>query len=118
MLLENKNAADSWGKVSFARYLNSLRPRGVFAEQYYATGHASLSNYIAMVSGQPDQPLTGSDCEAVNLWTCVQGQSLLANGRNLADQLESKRVSWKGYMDSMPSPCFHADYSAGMALRR
>src|SRR5437588_218981 len=37
----------------------------------------------------------------------------MAGGRNLADQLEATHLSWKGYMDSMPSPCFHADYSAG-----
>jgi phosphatidylinositol-3-phosphatase len=111
LVLENENASATWGQASVAHYLNSLVPRGVFASQYYATGHVSLDNYIAMVSGQPAQPLTGSDCALVNLWLCVQGQSLFSGGRNLADQLEQKRVSWKGYMDGMPSPCFHADYS-------
>jgi len=33
----------------------------------------------------------------------------MAGGRNLADQLEAAQLSWKGYMDSMPSACFHAD---------
>src|SRR5205085_11265531 len=67
--------------------------------------------YIAMVSGQADQPLTASDCLPVNLWVCVQPQSLMSNGRNLADQLEAKGITWKGYMDGLRSPCFHADYS-------
>ncbi|MEA2625747.1 MAG: phosphatidylinositol-3-phosphatase [Candidatus Binatota bacterium] len=108
--LENENFSTSWGPASPATYLNSLVPSGVFFDHYYATGHASLDNYIAMVSGQPNQPVTASDCLAVNLWECVQPQSLLSNGRNLADQLEEKGLSWKGYMDGMPSPCFHADY--------
>ena len=111
LVLENESATNTWGPASVAHYLNSLVPRGVFASQYFATGHASLDNYIAMVSGQADQPLTASDCLPVNLWVCVQPQSLMSNGRNLADQLEAKGITWKGYMDGLPSPCFHADYS-------
>ena len=110
LVLENENASTTWGPQSVAHYLNSLVPRGVFADQYFATGHASLDNYIAMVSGQPDQPLTGSDCEAVSLWICVQGQQLLSSGRNLADQLDQNGISWNGYMDGAPTPCFHAPY--------
>jgi phospholipase C len=41
----------------------------------------------------------------------VQPQSAMSGGRNLADQLDDAHVSWKGYMDSMPAPCFHADDS-------
>ncbi len=111
LILENENFDATWGPSSPAHYLNSLRKRGVFATQYFATGHASLDNYIAMVSGQPDNPVTGSDCLAVNLWTCVQPQSAMSGGRNLADQMDRAHVSWKGYMDSMPSPCFHSDYA-------
>jgi phospholipase C len=111
LVLENENFDNSWGPDSPAHYLNSLRARGVFADQYFATGHASLDNYVAMVSWQPANPLSSSDCLAVNLWTCVQPQSAMANGRNLGDQLDDAHVSWKGYMDSMPQPCFHADYT-------
>jgi phospholipase C len=82
----------------------------VFADHYFATGHASLDNYIAMISGQPANPISAGDCLAVNLWQCVQPQEAYAGGRNLADQLEEAKVSWKGYMDTMPGPCFHADY--------
>lgn len=111
LVLENENFNVTWDQA-IAPYLNDLRTtQGVFADHYYATGHASLDNYIAMISGQPDQPLTGSDCLAVSLWVCAQGQSVMAGGRNLADQLEEKGVSWKGYMDSMPGPCFHQEYS-------
>jgi phospholipase C len=110
LVLENKNFTDTWGPDSPAHYLKSLRSEGTLADHYYATGHASLDNYIAMVSGQPDNPVTGSDCLTVSLWTCAQVQLGMANGRNLGDQFDEAGVSWKGYMDSMPSACFHGPY--------
>ena len=39
-------------------------PQGELIENYYATGHVSLDNYIAQVSGQAPTPLTDSDCVA------------------------------------------------------
>lgn len=113
IVLENENASSTWNVGGVAKYLNkTLRPQGVFAPNYYATSHLSLGNYIAMISGQPGQPASDSDCEAFSFWECVQFQRISpTQDRNLADQLEEKSVSWKGYMDSMPSPCFHADYN-------
>jgi hypothetical protein len=111
IVLENESFTSTWGPGSPATYLNSLRAQGAFADEYFATGHVSLDDYIAMVSGQPDQPLTGSDCQTVSLWTCAQAQTGMAGGRNLADQLEDAHLAWAGYEDSMPSPCFHGPYS-------
>ncbi len=110
---ENESAATTFGAGSPAVYLNSLRSKGVFLPNYYGTGHVSLSNYISMVSGQPLNPLTASDCAAVSLWTCVQPQAVLAGGRNLADQLEDAGLSWKSYQDGTSTPCFHGPYTAG-----
>jgi phosphatidylinositol-3-phosphatase len=110
LILENENFSTTWDPQK-APYLNSLRTQGAFADHYYATGHASLDNYIALVSGQPALPHSMTDCLTLNLWACVQPQSLFSGGRNLADQLEDAGHSWKGYMDSMPSPCFHQEYS-------
>jgi hypothetical protein len=112
LMLENENAAATWADTGQAPYLNkTLKPQGVFVPNYYGTGHVSLDNYIAMVSGQPNQPVSGTDCLAVNFWMCVQAQKASATAdRNLADQLDEQGVTWKGYMDSMPSPCFHASY--------
>ena len=111
LVLENESESSTWGPGSPARYINSLVPKGVFASQYYATGHVSLDNYVAMVSGQPAQPLTASDCAAVSLWVCVQGQQLYSSGRNLADQLEAKGLTWKEYADGAPTACFHGPYA-------
>ena len=112
LVLENENESATYNPKGDAAFLNGqLVPKGAFDPQYYGTGHASLDNYVEMISGQGSNGLTNLDCMQINLFLCVQPQSIYSNGRNLADQLETAGLSWKGYMDSMPSPCFHADYS-------
>jgi hypothetical protein len=111
MFEENESETTTFGPASPAHYLKSLRAKGVFAPNYYGTGHASLDNYIAVASGQPGNGLTNSDCETVSLYTCAQSTRAFVNGRNLADQLEEKGLSWKSYMDGTPTPCFHGPYS-------
>ena len=111
IVLENESFDSTYGPGSPATFLKSLVPQGVLATNYYATGHASLDNYVAMTSGQPDQPLTGSDCETVNLYTCVQGQQAMANGANVADQLEAAGLGWRQYSDGISTSCLHASYS-------
>jgi hypothetical protein len=61
--LENESEAATFGSTSPATYLNhTLLPEGEFLPNYYATGHVSLDNYIAQVSGQAPNQLTSSDC--------------------------------------------------------
>ncbi len=61
--LENEDATETFGSGSVATYLNgTLVPKGELLENYYATGHVSLDNYIAQISGQAPTPLTDSDC--------------------------------------------------------
>lgn len=111
---ENEDEADTFGQDSPAHFLNqTLVPKGVFLPNYYGTGHVSLDNYVAMTSGQPGNGVTNTDCLAVNFWTCVQSTLPYdgGKGRNLGDQFDAAGVSWTGYMDGMPSNCFHADYS-------
>jgi hypothetical protein len=113
VVLENESFDATWGAASPAAYLKSLVPQGAFADMYFATGHVSLDNYIAMTSGQPGNAATYSDCAAQNLFQCqaTVNTAAFGNGINIADQVETAGLSWKGYMDSMPSPCFHADLS-------
>jgi hypothetical protein len=62
--LENEDATSTFGPGSVATYLNgTLVPKGELLENYYATGHVSLDNYIAEISGQAPTPLTDSDCD-------------------------------------------------------
>ena len=110
---ENENASTTFAAGSPATYLKGLRGKGVFLPGYYGTTHLSLGNYLAMVSGQGPQPLSISDCSTVSLWTCVQPQGLVGQGRNLADQLEAAGLSWKSYQDGPSTPCFHGPYTVG-----
>jgi phospholipase C len=109
---ENESETTSFGPDSPAVYLKGLRAKGVFTPNYYGTGHVSLDNYITMVSGQPGNGLTNSDCETVSLYTCAQTTRAFSRGRHLGDQLDAAHVTWKSYMDSTPTPCFHGPYSA------
>jgi hypothetical protein len=115
IVLENEDYDATFGPGSPAHYLSSLVPQGVLATDYYATGHVSLDNYIAMTSGLAANPLTSSDCETVNFWTCVQAQDRSPTAdpsapTNVADQLEATGRSWKEYADGTFAPCVHAPY--------
>ena len=109
--LENESANASFGPASPAHYLNSLRSQGVFVPRYFGIGHASLDNYIAMVSGQGPNILTQADCvfymdvvpgivgldgQAIGLG-CVYPKAV----KTLVNQLEAKGLTWKGYMQDM-----------------
>ncbi len=64
--LENESFSSTFGPTSAATYLNqTLVPKGVLLDNYYATGHVSLDNYIAEISGQAPDAMTNSDCAGV-----------------------------------------------------
>src|SRR5215469_937148 len=53
LLLENQSYGVTFGSHSPASYLaRTLPSQGASLPHYYAIGHASLGNYIALVSGQ------------------------------------------------------------------
>ena len=61
--LENEGYDATFGPVSPATYLNgTLRHKGELLQNFYATGHVSLDNYIAQVSGQAPTQDTQADC--------------------------------------------------------
>src|SRR5689334_5708633 len=63
LLLENQSYGVTFGSRSTASYLaRTLPARGALLTQYYAIGHASLGNYIALVSGQAPNIATQLDC--------------------------------------------------------
>jgi hypothetical protein len=80
---------------------------------YYGVGHASLDNYIAMISGQPPNEDTQRDCQTFAEFALTSPR-LDAQGRarghgcvyptmvkTLPDQLEADGLSWRGYMEDM-----------------
>lgn len=112
IVLENKNFTDTFGPHSPAPYLAKTLPKkGALLPQYYGTGHSSLDNYIAMVSGQSNNPQTSSDCGIyadfqLTGWA-PDGQAVgkgcvyPASVKTLADQLMAAGLTWKGYMEDM-----------------
>src|SRR5205814_815330 len=75
-----------------SRYVNALAHRYAIATSSYAITHPSLPNYLALTSGST-QGIT-SDCTDCHV-----------AGRNIVDQLEAAHLTWKAYMEGLPSPC-------------
>jgi hypothetical protein len=118
VVLENKGAAETFGRDSQAPYLaKKLRRRGAFLPNYFAIAHPSLPNYIAMISGQAPNPAAQTNCSK---WTNFVPATPAADGQfagsgcvypaavpTIAGQLEATGRSWKGYMEDMGTPCRH-----------
>jgi phosphatidylinositol-3-phosphatase len=118
IVLENKGFDETFGPSSPAPYLSKqLTAQGELLSQYYGIGHASLDNYIAMVSGQAPAIDTQADCQ---FYSDLLPGTLLADGqafgegcvypaaaKTVADQLAAKGLSWRGYMEDMASNCLH-----------
>src|SRR3954463_10012521 len=111
--LENKGFDETFGPASPAPYLSrDLPAQGQLLTQYYGIGHASLDNYIAMVSGQAPNVVTQADCPfyfnfvpgiAAPADGQVIGQACLypSSVKTVANQLETAGRTWKGYMEDM-----------------
>lgn len=112
IVLENKNYADTFAMSAQDPYLQKTLPRmGALLTRYYGTGHASLDNYISLVSGQASTLATQADCEEFTEFALQRidpdGQAVgtgcvyPAQVKTLADQLEAAGLTWKGYMEDM-----------------
>lgn len=95
LVLENHEVGDIL-EDPHAPYLSSFARKHAVATRAFALTHPSLPNYIALVAGRTAGITTDcvpSDCPVT--------------GTSLVDQLEAHGISWRGYMESMPKPCFH-----------
>lgn len=112
IVLENESFEVTFGANSPAPYLATTLPgQGVLLTQYYGTGHYSLDNYLAMLSGQAANPETRDDCETysefVATGTTPDGQAIgkgcvyPASVGTLADELDAVHRSWRGYFEDM-----------------
>ena len=112
IVLENESFEVTFGPKSPARYLaRTLPAHGVLLTHYYGTGHYSLDNYLAMISGQAANPDTRDDCETfsdfVATGTTPDGQAIghgcvyPANVLTLADELKAVGKDWRGYFEDM-----------------
>ncbi len=129
IVLENEGAAAAFAPDA-PRYLSrTLRSKGAFLPDYFATGHLSLPNYIAMISGQAPNPRTQADCRHFTDFlpgTAAAAGQVIGSGcvyprsvQTIADQLEAKGSTWRGYMEDMaagapgePAACRHPSIGA------
>ena len=64
IVLENESASVTFGPDSPAPYLSkTLTAEGAYLPNYYAVGHQSNDNYIAMISGQAPNAQNQADCQ-------------------------------------------------------
>ena len=62
-----------------------------YADKFYGVTHPSLPNYLAITSGS-------------NWYSNSDDPTQRFNHRNVVDELEAHHISWKAYMEHMPSP--------------
>jgi hypothetical protein len=116
--LENKGYDQTFGPDSPATYLSqTLRNQGQLLTQYYGTAHNSLPNYVAQISGQGPNAQTQADCQQYTDFAqtgTVAPEQAVGNGcvypsnvKTVADQLQAKGLTWRGYMEDMGTPCRH-----------
>jgi hypothetical protein len=116
IILENEGFNTTFGTAAqqnpATQYLSQTLPsQGVLLSQYYGTGHVSLDNYIAMISGQSSTVQTHVDCTFYDDFKLTgvtpDGQAIgtgcvyPAQFKTLADQLTAAGKTWKGYMEDM-----------------
>ena len=112
IVLENEGFDVTFGPDSKAPYLSkTLTSKGVLLSQYFGTGHASLDNYIAMLSGQAATPETRNDCITYadfNLTGITADGQAIGSGcvypaeiKTLPDQLNAVGKTWRAYMGDM-----------------
>ncbi|HVA22183.1 MAG TPA: alkaline phosphatase family protein [Candidatus Micrarchaeia archaeon] len=117
--LENTSFASSFGDPASDPYLATTLPaRGALLTQYYATGHYSLDNYIAEVSGQAPNPATSADCGTYTGFdlapaharrpTITRDGQVLGSGcvypkfvDTIGNQLTKAHLGWKAYEEDM-----------------
>jgi phosphatidylinositol-3-phosphatase len=102
IVMENHSAGQIFGSPK-TPYITRVARRCGSAVDYHSITHPSLPNYIAMTAGSTGGITT--DCT-----------SCRTNVPNIFRQLVRRGRAWRGYAESMPSPCLRAD--AGRYLMR
>ena len=125
IVLENENADETFGANTQIPYLaQTMTSEGAYIPNYYAIGHLSLDNYIAMTSGQAPNAETQADCQLYSDFlpgTPTSNGQYIGQGclyppgvQNIATQLEGNGWTWRAYMQDMansaptqPATCRH-----------
>ncbi len=113
IILENEGYDVTFGTPFNDPYLATTLPAaGALLTDYYAIGHFSNDNYVALISGQAPNPLNQADC--IDFVDFPATATVAADGQisdsgcvfpdsvnTLANQLTAAHLTWKGYMQDM-----------------
>jgi hypothetical protein len=124
IMMENEGPPQIIGNTADAPFINSLVAKYASAPNYFGVTHPSLPNYLALLSGSfqnvwddcppgasvtcaPEEfnggtPYNGTILTPAEL-TIATNTPHMFSGPTLVDQLDAAKLSWKAYMESMPS---------------
>jgi hypothetical protein len=95
IVMENESRSNVLGNAN-APYINSLASKYTVAKGYQdALVHPSEPNYIWMVAGENFGIKDDNG----------PSSHMVSSTSHLADQLDRAGISWRGYMESMGTPC-------------
>jgi hypothetical protein len=112
IIAENKSYERIIGPNSVAPNLNRLAQRYGLASQFFAETHPSEPNYIAMLAGDTfgirDDDAFYCKPGMRDTW-CPKALKAdyvdhTVTAPSLMDQLQSRGLTWKAYMESLPAP--------------
>jgi hypothetical protein len=99
VIMENESQSELIGN-SEAPNTNALADQYGLATQSYAIGHPSLPDYLELLSGTTSRVTDDGS---------PSSEGISASVPTLTNQLEKAGISWKAYMEAMPS----AGYTGG-----
>ncbi|KAG0044073.1 hypothetical protein BGZ83_010700, partial [Gryganskiella cystojenkinii] len=102
IFLENTDYSLAYSDPNFQKLIRT----GVLLNNYHALTHPSQPNYLAAIAGNYFGVSTDSK---VNFDTSYQ---------TVVDLLENKHLTWKAYMEDMPSGCFTGHGSKYLYVRK
>lgn len=132
IMMENHGYSQIIGNTADAPYINQLASQYGVATSYFGVTHPSLPNYLAAISGNfqgiwddckagmtvtcaPQEFVSGPPYNGLLLTqdevTSATNQPHMFSGQNLVDQLESHHLTWKAYMQSLPSVGYADEYA-------
>ncbi|WP_212745919.1 alkaline phosphatase family protein [Sinomonas susongensis] len=134
IMMENHGYNQIIGNTADAPYINSLAQKYNVATNYHGVTHPSLPNYLSAISGSPQGifddckaganvacapeefvPGSGDSTDTASLtpaqYSSASATPHMFSSQNIVDQLESKGLSWKAYMQSMPSAGSTVEYA-------
>jgi hypothetical protein len=93
IMMENTNGSAVLGHGSGMPFFHQLMARGTTLANYHAVYHPSDENYLAVAGG-------ASYARGAIYWPDIKDP-----GRNLADELQARGLTWKAYEQGMGFPC-------------